>query len=296
MKIGKIAIVGKSNVGKSTLINQIFDKEIVIATSKPQTTRNRIELLYQKDDCQIIFSDTPGFHKPRNKLDLFLNSQVKKALKNVDIILFVCDVKSGLDNDDIDVLNQIKTFKYEKLILLINKCDNEDASAIEQLKDQLYNIIEFDKCFCISALYNQNINDVLNYIKRNLNDSDTPLVTDPSEIEQQEKFVIAEIIRKVILNEFRYEVPHATAIVVDEMKYDPEKNLLDILFSIIVEKESQKPIIIGKRGESIKKIGVIARKELSKIYDCKMYLKSFVKVRKNWRDDNNIIKELGYKK
>ncbi len=296
MKIGKVSIVGKPNVGKSTLINQIFNKEVVIATSKPQTTRNRIELLYEEDGYQIIFNDTPGFHEAKNKLDLFLNSQVKKALKNVDIILFVFDAKREFDQEDLDILNQIKTFKHEKLIMIINKCENEDASTIESIKETLKKIIKFDKEFCVSALYNQNINVVLEYIKENLIESELPLVSNPSELEQQEKFIIAEIIRKVILNQFKYEVPHSTAVVVDEMKYYKEKNLLDIMFSIVVEKESQKPILIGKGGNSIKNIGVLARKELSKIYDCKIYLKSFVKVKKNWRDDNNIIKELGYKK
>lgn len=296
MKIGKVAIVGKPNVGKSTLINQIFNKEVVIATNKPQTTRNRIELLYQDDDCQIIFNDTPGFHNPKNKLDLFLNSQVKKALKSSDIIVYLCDAKSTFDQEDLNTLNQIKTFEYEKLIMVINKIDNEDASIIESLKDAAKANINFDKEICISALYNQNIDVLLNYIKENLTESEIPLVTDPNEVEQNEKFVISETIRKIILNQFKYEVPHSVAVVVDKINYYQDKNLLDIMFSIIVEKESQKPIIIGKGGNSIKNIGILSRKELSNIYDCKIYLKSFVKVRKKWRDNNNIIKELGYKK
>lgn len=296
MKIGKITIVGKPNVGKSTLINQIFKKEVVIATSKAQTTRNQVQLLYEDDDSQIVINDTPGFHTPKNKLDLFLNSQVKKALKNIDIVIYLFDAKREFDEEDNSVINQIKTFKYSKLILAINKCDDEDATTIEDIKESLSKLIEFDKVFCISALYDKYVSELLQYVKDNLFESEEPLITDPSELEQKEEFVVSEIIRKVLLNKFRQEVPHSCAVVVDQMKYDQQKNLLSIDFSIVVEKESQKPIIIGKGGEAIKDIGMLARKELSNIYDCKIFLKSNVKVRKNWRDNDLIIKELGYKK
>lgn len=296
MKIGKIAIVGKPNVGKSTLINQIFKKEMVISSSKPQTTRNQISLLYEDKESQIIINDTPGYHIPKNKLDLFLNSQVKKALKNMDVILFLTDAKREIDEEDIKILDQIKTFKYNKLVLVINKSENEDATVIESIKNQLKKDFEFDKTFCISALYNQYVTELMDYIKSTLISSETPMVTDPSELEQKEEFFVSEIVRKIIINKFKQEIPYSIAVVVDKMKYSPEKNLLNINCSIVVEKESQKPIIIGKGGQAIKDIGILAREELSKIYDCKIYLETFVKVRKNWRNNDQIIKELGYKK
>lgn len=296
MRIGKVSIVGKPNVGKSTLINQIFKKEVVISTHKPQTTRNQISLLYQDIDSQIIINDTPGYHTPKNKLDLFLNSQVKKALKNIDVIVFLFDAKRDYDDEDRKILDQIKSFKYGKLILAINKSDDEDAVNIENIKKQITKDYVFDKIFCISALYNEYVNELIDYIKSQLIESEEPLVTNSKELEQKEEFVVSEIIRRIILNKFRQEIPHSTAVVVEKMEYSQEKNLLLISFSIVVEKESQKPIIIGKGGSSIKDIGIYARKELSEIYDCKIFLESNVKVRKNWRDNDTMIKELGYKK
>lgn len=296
MKIGKVTIVGKPNAGKSTLINQIFKKEVVISSHKPQTTRNHISLLFNDNDSQIIINDTPGYHKPKNKLDLFLNSQVKKALKNVDVVIFLFDAKSQYSNEDVEILKRIKSFPHNKLVLAINKAENEDAIVIEDIKKEITKEFEFDKIFCISALYNEYVNELLEYVKSNLTESDTPLIANEKEMEQKEEFIISEIIRKIILNKFRQEIPHSVAVVVEKINYDKKKDLLSISCSIIVEKESQKPILIGKGGNSIKQIGIDARKELNEIYDCKIFLETNVKVRKNWRNNDTMIREFGYKK
>lgn len=296
MKVGVVSIVGKPNVGKSTLINTIFNKEVVISSSKPQTTRNKIQIVYKDDDSEILFSDTPGYHNPKNKLDLFLNSQVKKSLKNTDVIVFIFDISRKFDDEDQKILDEIKKFKIKKIILAVNKIDlipqQEIGLKIEIVKQQM----DFDDVVLLSSKEKTNIDKLMNLLKSNLEEVDTNTFYDQQSVEQKEEFFVSEIIRQVIINNFRQEIPYSVAVVVDKMDYDQSKNLLSINYSIVVEKESQKPIIIGKGGNTIKKLGILIRANLSEIYDCKLFLQSFVKVKKNWRDNNEIIKDLGYKK
>ena len=296
MKVGVVSIVGKPNVGKSTLINTIFNKEVVISSSKPQTTRNKIQIVYKDDDSEILFSDTPGYHNPKNKLDLFLNSQVKKSLKNTDVIVFMFDISRKFDDEDQKILDKIKKFKIKKIILAVNKIDlipqQEIGLKIEIVKQQM----DFDDVVLLSSKEKTNIDKLMSLLKSNLEEVDTNTFYDQQSVEQKEEFFVSEIIRQVIINNFRQEIPYSVAVVVDKMDYDQSKNLLSINYSIVVEKESQKPIIIGKGGNTIKKLGILIRAKLSEIYDCKLFLQSFVKVKKNWRDNNEIIKDLGYKK
>lgn len=296
MKVGVVSIVGKPNVGKSTLINTIFNKEVVISSSKPQTTRNKIQIVYKDDDSEILFSDTPGYHNPKNKLDLFLNSQVKKSLKNTDVIVFMFDISRKFDDEDQKILDEIKKFRIKKIILAVNKIDlipqQEIGLKIEIVKQQM----DFDDVVLLSTKEKTNIDKLMSLLKSNLEEVDTDTFYDQQSVEQKEEFFVSEIIRQVIINNFRQEIPYSVAVVVDKMDYDQSKNLLSINYSIVVEKESQKPIIIGKGGNTIKKLGILIRAKLSEIYDCKLFLQSFVKVKKNWRDNNEIIKDLGYKK
>lgn len=296
MKVGVVSIVGKPNVGKSTLINTIFNKEVVISSSKPQTTRNKIQIVYKDEDSEILFSDTPGYHNPKNKLDLFLNSQVKKSLKNTDVVVFMFDISRKFDDEDQKILDEIKKFKIKKIILAVNKIDlipqQEIGLKIEIVKQQM----DFDDVVLLSSKEKTNIDKLMSLLKSNLKEVDTDTFYDQQSVEQKEEFFVSEIIRQVIINNFRQEIPYSVAVVVDKMDYDQSKNLLSINYSIVVEKESQKPIIIGKGGNTIKKLGILIRAKLSEIYDCKLFLQSFVKVKKNWRDNNEIIKDLGYKK
>ena len=296
MKVGVVSIVGKPNVGKSTLINTIFNKEVVISSSKPQTTRNKIQIVYKDEDSEILFSDTPGYHNPKNKLDLFLNSQVKKSLKNTDVVVFMFDISRKFDDEDQKILDEIKKFKIKKIILAVNKIDlipqEEIGLKIEIVKQQM----DFDDVVLLSSKEKTNIDKLMSLLKSNLEEVDTDTFYDQELVEQKEEFFVSEIIRQVIINNFRQEIPYSVAVVVDKMDYDQSKNLLSINYSIVVEKESQKPIIIGKGGNTIKKLGILIRAKLSEIYDCKLFLQSFVKVKKNWRDNNEIIKDLGYKK
>ncbi len=298
MKYVTVSIVGKPNVGKSTLINTIFKKEVVISSSKPQTTRNMIELSYEENNDYLInFIDTPGLHNPKNKLDLFLNSQVKTSLKKSDLVLFIFDVSRNFDNEDEECLKVLKDFHVENVILILNKKDLIAKKDFDKIEEFLLNKFNFKKSLDINAKNSYDGLLVLKLIKEFSNEYDgdeKDLIT--LKKEPSDKFFISEIIREVIICLFRQEIPYGVAIVIDEMKYENDKNLLSINYSIIVEKDSQKPIIIGKSGQMIKKINQNVREKLLEIYDCKIFTTSYVKVKKDWRNNETQIKELGYRK
>ena len=296
MKIGYVSIIGKPNVGKSTLINNILDKKVSIATFKPQTTRNKIYASYQDEDSQIIFIDTPGFHNSKNKLDLVLNSEVKRSLKKSKSDRSHADPSREFDDEDFDLVKQINSFNIKNVICLINKIDICEQNEIEDryafIQKQYPNFI-IKK---ISATNNKEVKKVIKDLKNILEDSDHPLFENIEDLDSSDEFMINEIVREKILLNFQQEVPYSVAVVTQKISYDKEKNLTKIYADIIVEKESQKPIIIGKGGTMIKKIGTLAREELLEIYSSRIFLELNVKVRKNWRNDNEQIKSFGYKK
>ena len=296
MKIGYVSIIGKPNVGKSTLINNILDRKVSIATFKPQTTRNKIYASYQDEDSQIIFIDTPGSHNSKNKLDLFLNSEVKSSLKKSETCIFLTDPSREFDDEDFDLVKQINSFNIKNVICLINKIDICEQNEIEDryafIQKQYPNFI-IKK---ISATNNNEVKKVIKDLKNILEDSDHPLFENIEDLDSSDEFMINEIVREKILLNFQQEVPYSVAVVTQKISYDKEKNLTKIYADIIVEKESQKPIIIGKGGTMIKKIGTLAREELLEIYSSRIFLELNVKVRKNWRNDNEQIKSFGYKK
>lgn len=297
MKYGKISIVGKPNVGKSTLINSIFKKEVVISTKKPQTTRNMIEISYRDDENLITFIDTPGLHKPKNKLDLFLNSQVKKALKNSDLTLFIIDLSRPIDDEDYECLKVLKDFDVQNVILILNKKDIVDQSKIDLYKEELNKKFQFINDLSISANSDDDVQNLMKFIESKIQKYEGDILDiDLLTKEIDDKFFISEIIRSLIIKNYRQEIPYGVAIIIDDMNYDNSKNMLSIVYSIIVEKESQKPIIIGKNGSAIKKLNISIREELLKHYDCKIFTKNEVKVKKDWRNNDLKIKELGYKK
>lgn len=297
MKYGVISIVGKPNVGKSTLLNGIFKKDIVIATYKPQTTRNMIEVSYKDKDAIINFIDTPGIHKPKNKLDHFLNSEAKRALKISDITLFLFDSSRPFDEEDAECLKVLKDFNVENVYLIINKIDLLKNDELNTIEKELFEKYDFKKVFKISATSQKDIDFLITELKEDINEYEG----NEEEIrllekEVSDKFFISEIIRELIIKNYRQEIPYGVAVVIDEMKYDETKNLLQIKYSIIVEKESQKPIIIGRGGNAMKKINIQLREKLSEYYDCKIFTSSEVKIKKDWRNNDMKIKELGYKK
>jgi GTP-binding protein Era len=277
--VGYVAITGRPNVGKSTLINQIVKRKVAIISYKPQTTRNKINALYNDENSSIMFIDTPGYHKRINKFDDHLNAQVKSTYKTVDCVLLLIDPTKPLTDEDFTVINLIKDFKVNSIILVLTKSDitkKYNDSVIDEIKKH----IDINDIINVSALKNTNIKELIGLIKTKLPTNDKPL----DKIDDDDNFIISEIIREQIIFNTQKEVPYSTFVSVENKKY--ENDLFTIDATIIVEKESQKPIIIGKGGQMIKKIGTQARKELLNIYDCKINLKLFVKVEKEWRNND----------
>lgn len=282
-----IAIIGQPNAGKSTLINQIFNKKISIVSYKPQTTRNSIMALYEDSKIKILFIDTPGFHKPKTKLDSFLNSQIKTSLKKVTFVLFLIDSSHGFIEADQILLNVVKSYTISKIIYVFTKIDLNKKINLELYRERL----KSNNLILLNSFNKQHINNLIDLIY-SLTDKNDCLSLTPNI--NNDDFLIKEIIREQTLFLFKYEVPHSLAIEIVDKKYDANKNLLTINANLIVEKKSQKQIVIGKNGEMIKKIGIKSRCELLKIFNCKIMLKLFVKVKLKWRNDENVLASLGY--
>ncbi|MDR0752793.1 MAG: GTPase Era [Mycoplasmataceae bacterium] len=281
---GYVAIVGKPNVGKSTFINTIMKRKISITSYKPQTTRKQIKALYNDEGSSIFFIDTPGFHIPRNKFDVEMNKEVKSSYKVADCILYLIDLTRDFDNEDEEVIKTIKDFKVENIIVVFTKNDLVKEQKITPFVSELKNKLSFSDFVSISSLKNNNINQLLELIKKYLPKSEVFFENN----DDDDNFVISELIREQIIFNTKKEIPYSTFVEIEEKKF--VDNLFTINAVIHVEKESQKPIMIGKGGLMLKKIGTHARKELLKVYDCKINLKLFVKTTQNWRNNLDSIK------
>lgn len=290
IKTGTVVITGKPNVGKSTLINTIANKLIAITSPKPQTTRNKIKFTYNDDKNKIAFIDTPGYHIPNNKLDMFLNSEIKNAYKLADIALLVIDLTREIDQEDIEVINIIKSYNVKKVILVLNKIDVAKQDIDQKYETKVKELIEISQVIKICANKIESVKEVIDTIHNHLDDNND-LVED---VEIADNFFISEIIREQIIFNFKQEVPYATCIAIRKKNYDPNTNVFEIYADIVVEKESQKPIIIGAKGQMIKKIGTKSREKLLEFYDCKIVLHLFVVTKKDWRNDTTFLKENGY--
>ena len=290
IKTGTVVITGKPNVGKSTLINTIANKLIAITSPKPQTTRNKIKFTDNDDKNKIAFIDTPGYHIPNNKLDMFLNSEIKNAYKLADIALLVIDLTREIDQEDIEVINIIKSYNVKKVILVLNKIDVAKQGIDQKYEAKVKELIEISQVIKICANKIESVKEVIDTIHNHLDDNND-LVED---VEIADNFFISEIIREQIIFNFKQEVPYATCIAIRKKNYDPNTNVFEIYADIVVEKESQKPIIIGAKGQMIKKIGTKSREKLLEFYDCKIVLHLFVVTKKDWRNDTTFLKENGY--
>ena len=293
MKSGFVGIIGRPNVGKSSLLNTIMGKKIAITSNKPQTTRNNIQGIYNDQETQMVFVDTPGIHKPKNKLGKLLNKEAYFSMNDTDVILFVVDISTPLGKGDkfiIDMLNEIN----KPVILVLNKIDRlpkeQILLKIAEYKD-LYNFVEIVP---ISAIKKDNVDRLLDVIKKYLNDNmryyDEGTYTNSST-----EFIIAELIREKILNLTDEEIPHSITCVVEKIEY--EKNIVNINGLIIVDRESLKKIIIGKQGAMLKKIGEIgslARNDIELLLGKKVYLELYVKVLPKWRDKDRYLQQLGF--
>lgn len=290
MKSGFVAVVGRPNVGKSTLINALVGKKVTIVSNKPQTTRYRIRAVLNREQGQIVFVDTPGYHKPRDALGEYLNDAVEQTFNDVDVLLFLVDAASGVGRGDEYLATVIKKASPPK-VLAINKVDACSEADRKKAEEMAKNLAPFDRVIQISALTGENLDEMINVLFELLPEGPQfypeDMITD-NPFEQQ----VAEIIREKILERTFEEVPHAVAVEVEEIEEEREKNLLKIHAVIFVEKESQKGIIIGKNGSMIKDIGTSARLELEALLNRKVFLSLHVKVKKNWRKKENAVRLL----
>ncbi len=290
MKSGFVGIIGRPNVGKSSLLNTIMGKKIAITSNKPQTTRNNIQGIYNDEETQMVFVDTPGIHKPKNKLGKLLNKEAYFSMNDTDVILFVVDISTPLGKGDkfiIDMLSEVN----KPVILVLNKIDRlpkeQILLKIAEYKD-LYNFVEIVP---ISAIKKDNIDRLLDVIKKYLNDN-MRYYEEGTYTNSSTEFIIAELIREKILNLTDEEIPHSITCVVEKIEY--EKNIVNINGLIIVDRESLKKIIIGKQGTMIKEIGSLARNDIELLLGKKVYLELYVKVLPKWRDKDRYLQQLGF--
>ena len=293
-KSGFVTLIGRPNVGKSTLMNRLIGQKIAITSNKPQTTRNRIQTVYTDERGQIVFLDTPGIHKAKNKLGEYMVNVAERTLKEVDVVLWLVEPSTFIGAGEQHIAAQLKTIKTP-IVLVINKVDTVKKEEILKFIDAYKDICEFADIVPVSALRGQNTDTVLEVIFKYLPygpafyDEDT--VTD-----QPQRQIVAEMIREKALRCLDEEIPHGIAVTIEKMKERPGGKVVDIEATIICERDSHKGIIIGKGGAMLKKIGSAARFEIERMMDMKANLQIWVKVRKDWRDSDLFMKNFGYDK
>lgn len=290
MHAGFVSFVGRPNVGKSTLINQIVGTKIAITSDKPGTTRNIIQGIYNDESTQIVFVDTPGIHKPTNKLGQMLNRGAYYSIDDVDVVCLLIDAKAGLGKGDKYIIERLKDIN-KPVILIINKIDGLSKDEIFLKINEYKDLYDFSEIVPISALKNKNIDELIKVIKNYLPDNvkyfDDNIITNRSM-----QFMIAEIVREKILWLTKEEVPHSVTCVVEKIVKDKDKNIINV--AIIVDRDALKKIIIGKSGSMIKKIGTMARKDLENILGTKVYLELYVKTIEKWRDREKYLAEFNF--
>ena len=292
-KSGFIGIIGRPNVGKSTLMNALVGDKIAIATHKPQTTRNSITGIRNVDGAQLVFIDTPGIHRPSTPLNRSMVDTAQEVLGRVDLIVFLMEAHAGIRPDDRFILETLKEIS-RPIILCINKIDLVEKTALLPLMDEARHLFPFLAIIPVSAAQADGIDQLIGEICQALPEG-PPYFPEDMFTDQSERFIAAEIIREKIMLLVHQEVPYATAVTVDAFREDEAKNFIRIAATITVEKDSQKGIIIGKRGDMLKKIGTQARQELEAFFAARIFLELFVRVRKDWTQNEKFLQELGYK-
>lgn len=289
MKSGYVSIVGRPNVGKSTLLNSILETKLAITSNKAGTTRNIIQGVYEDETSQIVFVDTPGIHKPVSKLGNILNRKAYLTSENVDLILFLVDVESGIGKGDMFVLDKIKEENLP-IILVLNKVDRVPKDKLLEIIMKYKDLHDFAEIFPISALKNDNVTALIKTIKNYL-PNEGKIFEDETFTNISTNFYISEIIREKVLRKTYQEVPHSITCLVE--KRIDEKDKVIIQAVIIVDREQIKKIIVGKNANMLKSIGIDARSDLEEYFGKKVYLDLFVKVIENWREKEKYLKELG---
>jgi len=293
-KSGFVTIIGRPNVGKSTLINRLLGERVSIISNKPQTTRNSIRCIYTTDEYQIVFIDTPGIHKPRHMLGEYMVKSATEALKGVDVVVVMFDCSTDIGPGDMYIAEVARKVD-SPVILVINKIDKIPKSKLEQIAASLIMHEDYFDCIIpVSASTGENMDELLKEIVKYL-PKGPKYFTEDIYTDMPEKFIVSEIIREKILELTSEEVPHGTAVEITSMKERDNKDLIDIEATIYCEKDSHKGIIIGKQGKMLKEIGVRSRVDIENLLDCRINLQLWVKVRNDWRDSRSALKNLGYK-
>lgn len=291
-KSGFISIIGRPNVGKSTFLNRVIGQKIAIMSDKPQTTRNKVQGVLTTGDAQLIFIDTPGIHKPKHKLGDFMIKLAINTFKEVDIILFMINAEEGYGRGDEFIIDQLKTVKTP-VFLVINKIDQIHPDELIALIEQYKDLYPFKEIIPISALEGNNVERLLQQINEYLPEGPQYYPSDQV-TDHPERFIVSELIREKALHLTREEVPHSIAVVVDQMKQEESKDLVHVMATIIVERDSQKGIVIGKQGKMLKEIGKRARMDIENLLGSKVFLELWVKVQKDWRNRSTYLRDFGF--
>lgn len=290
-KSGFVSIIGRPNVGKSTFMNQVIGQKIAIMSDKPQTTRNKIQGVYTTEHAQLVFIDTPGIHKPLSKLGDYMIRIAESTLNEVDVVLFLVDAFAGIGGGDRYIIEQLKKIKTP-VFLVINKIDLVHPEALLPLIDQYNALFSFQEVVPISALNGNNISHLLNLLIQYMPEG-PQYYPDDQITDHPEQFVVAELIREKILHMTHEEIPHSVAVQIEDMSVD-EKGIVHISALIYVERDSQKGIVIGKNGRLLKEIGRLAREDIERLLGSKIFLQCWVKVKKDWRNQERMLREFGF--
>lgn len=291
-KSGFVTIIGRPNVGKSTLMNQVIGEKIAIMSDKPQTTRNRIQTIITTEEGQIVFIDTPGIHKPKHKLGEYMNKTAVNTFREVDVILWLVEPNKEIGRGDQFIIEQLSNVRTP-VILVVNKVDTVSKDDILEVIHTYKDAYKFAEIVPVSALKGDNTElipeIIFNYLEEGPQFFESDMITD-----QPERQLVAELIREKALHLLQQEIPHGIAVVIDQMKDRKNKSIVDIDATIVCEKDSHKGIIIGKQGSMLKKIGTEARLDVERLLGSKVNMQLWVKIKKNWRDSDFLLKNFGY--
>ncbi|MBU3572409.1 GTPase Era [Priestia aryabhattai] len=291
-KSGFVSIIGRPNVGKSTFLNRVIGQKIAIMSDKPQTTRNKIQGVYTEDQAQIVFIDTPGIHKPKHKLGDFMMKVAQNTLKEVDLILFMINATEGLGRGDEFIIERLKDTKTP-VFLVINKIDEIHPDELFSIITNYKDLYPFAEIVPISALQGNNVERLLDQIKQRLPEGPQYYPADQV-TDHPERFIITELIREKVLHGTREEIPHSIAVVMDSMQRR-DNGAVYVGATIIVERDSQKGIVIGKQGKMLKEVGRKARADIEALLGSKVFLELWVKVQKDWRNRASHLRDFGFR-
>lgn len=291
-KSGFISIIGRPNVGKSTFLNRVIGQKIAIMSDKPQTTRNKVQGVLTTDESQLIFIDTPGIHKPKHKLGDFMMKTATNTLKEVDIVLFMINAEEGYGAGDEFIIEKLKDIETP-VFLVINKIDRIHPDKLMELIVQYKEKLAFAEIVPISALEGNNVDRLLGEITKRLPQGPQYYPADQV-TDHPERFIVAELIREKVLHLTREEVPHSIAVVIDKIAKRDGKDMIDVMATIVVERDSQKGIVIGKRGALLKEVGQRSREDIERLLGSKVFLELWVKVQKDWRNKASSLRDFGF--